>query len=488
MTNALNAVCEKLIKDNPGNDDWIKQIQSLYEGRDLPIQALISLQKKEKDLSHPLVYVSEAKNLLCVALLLHLSQAEAKALDPFYNSLKVFSEHFYSTILFPSTVLMLSHRLLNLPVSKKQRLNLEKWPEGEFPYMDASVPSQVKSLEMGLLTLALGIIDWDVDRISKGISIGYRHLHLFDSENEPLLSLWLKEEEYIYEDLLAKYYLFFQGLAFLTKDADFINASESLFTRFSQLSKEEYTNISPFVILLMIYFNKYLDRQKKIQVSFPDKKEELLIKKSSKDFSLALTTIGINTGLGSIKKGKISIENFGPHFFPLGEIQNFGIFHLPEWKEDNEVQSEDPFHFKGWTTLISPFKANASQAYLEKFRRGDIAMELDVKQSSEAVDISTRFLGPMESSKLAFTFFIKAEKIEVSENIFLLPLSLDRYQGKNNKIKIISSNEFFYIEPSFSGEMQIFPLAGKNHFWGSNFLIAYSVIDEDKKYSWFLSY
>lgn len=55
-------------------------------------------------------------------------------------------------------------------------------------------------------------------------------------------------------------------------------------------------------------------------------------------------------------------------------------------------------------------------------------------------------------------------------------------------IRATHGSDFIVIVPNFIGEMQIFSLAGKNHFWGSQFLLAYSLVDEDKRYQWNVSY
>lgn len=113
-------------------------------------------------------------------------------------------------------------------------------------------------------------------------------------------------------------------------------------------------------------------------------------------------------------------------------------------------------------------------------------MELSLKQQSDQLNLSTRFFGPMHSNKLAFTFFVQADNVKVGDRT-IYPVTLDRYYGENQKISFNASEDFLSLEADFNGEMEIFPLAGKNHFWGANFLIAFSVIDEDYKYSWSLT-
>jgi hypothetical protein len=55
-----------------------------------------------------------------------------------------------------------------------------------------------------------------------------------------------------------------------------------------------------------------------------------------------------------------------------------------------------------------------------------------------------------------------------------VPGGLHRCQGKSLPVEIKGENETIFIEPDSTDEMQVIPLAGGSHFFGAQFLIAYS--------------
>ncbi len=487
MAESIGFVCNKLIEDNPKCDDWFNKIRAIHNTNYPSAQALISLLKKRADFTNPTSFFAEAKNFLCVALMLTLSK-QSQSLDSAFSAMwEKFRTHVFSQINFAALILRLSAKLLNILMDESENEESNFGVQNDHAYyMDGDTPSQVRDLEIALITLAIESPESHSVDSSKGIELVERQLGFLDEHFDPLLAIWVKECEYNYADLIIKYYLLFEVAFEKTKNIAFSDAAKHLYKKIFDLEAQEYRNIAPFTILMMMFFQNAAKDLRTIHYDFKKANCANFIHYHDKNFSGILTSTGVNTGLGSLQRPRIQIKNFGPHFFPLGAIENFGIFQLPQNLQNHETLKQNSSRLKLWTHLISPHHSESSKAYLDKFRRGEIAMELSLKQQSDQLNLSTRFFGPMHSNKLAFTFFVQADNVKVGDRT-IYPVTLDRYYGENQKISFNASEDFLSLEADFNGEMEIFPLAGKNHFWGANFLIAFSVIDEDYKYSWSLT-
>lgn len=193
----------------------------------------------------------------------------------------------------------------------------------------------------------------------------------------------------------------------------------------------------------------------------PPEKKKGVFCDSSDRFEIALAFDGKNTGFGTIKAGKSWIRSFGLHYYPLGQMENYGIDRdNANLKDVTLVQEKDTFSITGWTRLV----------------RREIWTELNLIRNNNAIDIFLRIENFGIQDPLALAFFIVGEKILVGDQE-MRSGTLTRFKGESKLVVSHTENETLQIIPISPSSMQIIPLAGKNHFWGSDFLIAFDILD-----------
>lgn len=477
MRELLSNICDKLIKEGQQSNIWIQQICAVKLQNSTSLCHLFPLPVEDTLLS-PGAFIQTTKHLVITAILYYLSPTTIFEKNQLQNIIQSFCNYHYSSIPICSLALTSCLNLIN---------NGSSFAPVEKNYSDIyPTDSDAKqNLEISVLCLLLAIIHQDnPDCIGQFIQHSEKCLALIDEKYGPIFTLWVREKDFCLEDILLQYFLVVYGLTYCNVQEISETLITSLRREISCLLANKNSDTSAFTMALLLFCNKFLSDPFPCSTSSLQKKNSHVAISSSKDIFIAITTVGKNTGIGYIQRGKVVITNFGPHFFPLGEMDHFGIFHNPTWREKIQNATPQPFHIKSWISLPS-IKLNSNQ--LEKFMKGDIEMELEVEEKNCGIDIGIRLIGPVHSNKLAFTFFLQAYEL-VAGDTKLEPYSLNRYQGINMPVMATHETDNITISPSFVGEMQIFSLAGKNHFWGSQFLLAYSLVDEDKRYHWNITY
>lgn len=475
MEKLLSKLYDKLIKEDQQSDIWIQQICAVKSQNSISLCHLFPTLIGESILT-PNTFLEKTKYLLISTILYYLSPTTISEKNQLQRSIQLFSSHPYSSIPICSIAISCCFNLLgnktNSVLSQKQYSEL-------YP-----INSDAKNnLELSLLSLLLAILNRDnSDCIQEFIHYSEKCMMLIDERYGPIFTLWVREEDFCFEDILLQYFLLVYGLLTLNIKGVSETLIVSLKQKINCLLTNQNSKVSAFSMTLLLFFNKSIIQPVKDFTCSLDKKNSCLAISSSEEICIAITNSGKNTGVGYIQRGKVIITNLGPHFFPLGEMDHFGIFHNSNWRTERNCTTH-PLHIKSWISLPSIKLLNK----FEKFIKGDIEMELEVEQKKCDIDIGVRLIGPIHSSKLAFTFFLQANELIVGD-IKLQPYSLNRYQGVNMPVRVTHGSDFIVIAPNFIGEMQIFSLAGKNHFWASQFLLAYSLVDEDKRYQWNVSY
>lgn len=180
-----------------------------------------------------------------------------------------------------------------------------------------------------------------------------------------------------------------------------------------------------------------------------------------------LSLEGVHGGFGHIQAKGASIVTMGPHFFPLGLSDLYGIYRTKDSFDDVHI-AKDPFAFKGWTRLA------------HKQKPSDLWMEVSAKEDGETLKLSVKFLHFTDFSPVSMVFFVKANKVVVNPFFEVYPSSLERYQGGSEKVSL--SDGALTLNAQFEGEMQVIPLAGGPYFWGADFLVAYAITKEMSSY------
>lgn len=477
MRELLSNICDKLIKQDQQSNVWKQQIYAAKLQNSTSLCHLFPNRAESTALS-PYVFIQKTKHLVITAILYYLSPTTISEKNQLQNIIQSFYDYPYSSIPLCSMALASCLDLIN---NGSNYSAIEKSYSTIYP-----IDSDAKyNLEIAVLSLLLAVIHRDnSEYIREFVNHSEKCLFLIDEKYGPIFTLWVREKDFCFEDILLQYFLVVYGLTYCNVK----NISKALIVSLQQeincLLSNENSETSDFTLALLLFCNKALSNPFTSSTSLLKKKNPHVVISSSKDILIAITTIGKNTGIGYIKRGKVIITNFGPHFFPLGEMDHFGIFHHPTWRQKTANLGSEPFYIKSWISLPS---TKLNENHLEKFIKGDIEMELEMEKKISAIELAIRLIGPLHSNKLAFTFFLQASEL-IADDVKLEPYSLNRYQGINRPIRAIQEIDTIIISPNFVGEMQIFSLAGKNHFWGSQFLVAYSLVDEDKRYHWNITY
>ncbi|MCB1082289.1 MAG: hypothetical protein KDK63_03995 [Chlamydiia bacterium] len=203
-----------------------------------------------------------------------------------------------------------------------------------------------------------------------------------------------------------------------------------------------------------------------------------LLRYSYGEMSFSATASGNQTGLAALQKKEISIVSMGPHYAPLGVEGNYGVRRLSngsqEGFKDLTIQSEEGRgKIEGWTRTSCQSAEESIESYLYfQFLAEKEGLSLTVRKSHDTKE------------ELFFVFFVSAELATLEEDGALFPKTLKRFEGKAQKVVFEKNASRLEIAQKFEGEMQIIPLAGGNHFYSADFLIAYPLKKKLAPFSW----
>lgn len=334
-----------------------------------------------------------------------------------------------------------------------------------------NIPLPLQNAYVGLIALFLGSAWEDKELLQKGLKVAEFCLSLCDHQGELFQGLWVKEPDYSQEVLEGTFFLFFSIASHFSHSSKLQMVTEALSERKCSDS---------FISLFKYAFEK---------ISFPKLDQGLNLYDFDRSLgflgyqygetSLAISAAGINTGMGSIHKKGIHIVSMGPHYTPLADSDYYGISRFSngsqEGFKDLKIESgEEKGEIEGWTRVIIREKTDLNEQWLF----------FNLKAEKEKIDLSVRQSHHNESNPLYFVFFVSADKGIIKEDEELHPGTLERYVGKSHQIVFEKLGENIEITPHFNGEMELIPLAGKDHFWSADFLLAFSLNKKLYSYSW----
>ncbi len=166
-------------------------------------------------------------------------------------------------------------------------------------------------------------------------------------------------------------------------------------------------------------------------------------------------------GFGSISFDNITVVSMGPHYFPLGEESLFGIYRRGGDLSDIAVAENK---VSGWSRALA----------------GDMWVRLVAEKKGEKIYLKTSFENREKGELVAFAFFVKAKEVEIG-NKRIASGSLNRFQGSSAPINLFDEKGCVRLQVNERGPLQIIPLAGGEHFWGANFLIAFEISDDQSQ-------
>ncbi len=180
----------------------------------------------------------------------------------------------------------------------------------------------------------------------------------------------------------------------------------------------------------------------------------------------AFSLKGKNTSMGYLQKGEVKIVAMGPHYPPLYSEKAFGIFHI----DQNSILSSS-MQYEGWTrtTQFEEDHVTLGSDWLHISLQGNQGYQLKVSCQKQT------------DKPLFFSFFVACDFLSV-DGKEIEPNSLDKYSGSMQKIILKKGDETLTFDvPQQKGE--ILPLAGGEFFWGANYIIAFELDCNNKKFS-----
>ena len=336
------------------------------------------------------------------------------------------------------------------------------------------LPSLQHGPERSLVFFMLGLITQDAHLIQIFLESSFAHLKLFDEMGNMPKSLWISEKEYDAHELLISHKILFQVARSYSGSSAFASLVEKLE---SKIQQELDGSSSIFYMTLEKLIRSLCKKNPTLPSVNLDEICKPTIKKLSlgmgqykyQDLCLNCCVSGAGTSFASLSLGSVEVVGIGPHYYPLGIMENFGIYRTPVLKElcFREVsikQDQAFFAFDGYTRTVKPGYTPA--------KPGNSWLRLQCKAEKNQVDLEIFRIDLHEESSFDIAFFIKAQKATVDGMYALSPSSLNRYEGKIGEVSFTDNSNSIKISIKGSSTMQLIPLAGESHFWGATFLLA----------------
>ncbi|MCH9703436.1 MAG: hypothetical protein K0U13_01460, partial [Chlamydiae bacterium] len=176
------------------------------------------------------------------------------------------------------------------------------------------------------------------------------------------------------------------------------------------------------------------------------------------------TACGCKSGMGANLYRDVGIVNYGPGLLPVGDCSGFGLAGRPR----NFSYEEGIIRYQ--TRIAAPHNRKTGFPVEDS---GYSGMWIEVEQSLEKTRCSFDGFRPL--SQLSFSFFVKAPFVMVAGSHKLIPKSLDRYMGPPSAVLLDGGLELEVL--GGASNMEVIPLAGDESFWGTDFLVSFSLDD-----------
>lgn len=500
MPNGLVNFFQDRIKNIHSESKWNTELKRFYSAETYDHESLTFIVNDCLDyrIDHPQDFLACLHKILSALLLLHCLKVEDKGL---YRILQTaleaaLKQGYWNDFQLGSALASLACHLLNLPADEvipKLLPSGAALVEHGGHRLDAHLPNPILNAELGIIWALLGVVNKNYDQILSALQLGHWQLNTVDYNGVPFEGLWLKGDEYCPISLLSANYLLFDMCQALSEHPKMQLARDNQLRQLAVFKEDDFYESPMLTLLLSEYLEEKLSSYElsdtlksnigSIGISREDK-DLGFCHYCYNDFNLICSASGSNTGIGSIHKDQVHITNMGPHFYPLGNLEGFGIYRTcvkdGSFKDIMIKIDDGMLDFKGWARLISP---ELSTHGCSKVKPGNSWMEFHMEGLETKCKLTVKCL-QNESAPLAFTFFIKAEQALVDQKFELLPKSLDRYSDQTTSMTFKRGNSSLTIHPSYEGKMEVIPLAGKNHFWGADFLLAFPISPDQKRFSW----
>jgi hypothetical protein len=359
------------------------------------------------------------------------------------------SQGFPQEVQLPYAYFALIAHLLELdplPLKPEQRPNGAVDVSAHGLLLGQQIPEPLYLAELGAVWMILGVCQKNEQLLFAGLKVVHWQSHLLDTQLLPHFALWSFAPHFCQHRLYAMHYLLLMVAFRVTSEERFLHAAQAQKTK------------TAFVGKLLSLVPENLNPP--VRLPYRPVTEEMtlgMVTFKAPEGSVMCGLSGRNSGLFSYHKSHVALVNAGPQMAPFDALNRFGIerqagsFNDILWEK-----TAHHFRLKGWTKVFS------LPAWLE----------LSAEFQAHYISLVCRFESPPK--ELAFVFYATGDRILLAGKTSFVPGGLHRYQGKSLPVEIKGENETIFIEPDSTGEMQIIPLAGGAHFFGAQFLIAYS--------------
>ena len=485
-------------------------LQALYQSqiidfdRQSPFSEVIHafLSKREGDLRHfdfkslwrfPLTeegIIESWRNLLIFALIAHLSKDN---IDLLANTAHTFlNQPRNQKSCYQRLLVALNQFFADMPV---QAIDLDILDGGavlialrEYCPWQAQ-PYSPYHAEFGTLLCLLVHLTHNDDLKQKLLRMAKWHLNTLDFDFFPLVGLFSKEKNGTISQQIIWNYLFFYSLSHMIGAVEYIGVTKNYAQFIASIPIEKSIEMDPLCVLLekMIeHCSKEVGEGDTILPHNIYDPSTALVGIRNEAYHSICTLHGAQTGLGCLRNKDVHILSYGPQYLPLEECEGFGIEgnYLSEHGIRQSWIDVHPggFSLRGCARLVDqPIFSSDSLCRTKKL--SGIWLEIEQEFHSSQLDLKTQFLGFDGWDSLAFSFFVKTKVCRVDSKR-LIPRTLDCYDGKSQDIILEGDEKAIRLSSSYDGRMQIIPLSGGDNFWGADFLIAYMLDSNYRKYDW----
>ncbi len=364
--------------------------------------------------------------------------------------------------------------------------------------LDGALPHPVMSAELALVWLYLGVALAKEELICRALHIARFLMTLCDSRHRPFQSLWTREAEFCKGSLLAAFYLLFNMAFLVSKEAEFGPLATAFKQKLNELAHTSWGWCDPFFFALALAFEQKegaLNHIAPLQVSEAIGQKERahhlgFFRFDATPFQAVVTASGVNTGLGALHKEEVNIISLGPHFYPLADAERYGLYRLGHmgqggFKDIKMKEGESQQEIKGWSRLVETHSSLESRSSFSALCPGNQWMWFRLQARENGVHLTTYFPYFEEENPLAFVFFIEGDRVVIEGEPPLFPGIIERFSGKSRSLQVVKGKDKLQIVPKEGTEkMDVIPLAGQDHFWGADFLVAFAVTGENQRLAW----
>ena len=359
--------------------------------------------------------------------------------------------------------------------------------ENEMHTLERQVPEPRENAELALICLYLGWKWGKEELIQYGLKLTEFCLSLCDHEGKLFQGMWVRESDYQKGGLTQIFSLLFTVASHVALSSKVQVVSDALC--------EQKKGMDPLTSLFAKAFHTLIEEEVPLPkmeggIMLYDQDQSLgFLRYHKGDLSFACSASGVNTGLGVMHKKGIHITSFGPHYAPLADSNCYGLFRPSNgsregFRDLTYESKEDKVGIKGWTRVVAPVNDHVSKQSYSLAQGGPEWLYFEVVGEEEEMKVTVRQTRYQPETPLYFVFFVSAEKGIIEGKAELFPRGLERFQGPIDQIFFEKEGKRIKVKAHFEGEMEVIPLAGDDHFWSADFLLAFPLQRKMTAYRW----